>query len=61
MPDPRFTDDERALILRRAAELQQRQGEAVHRLSELERDAAADALTHDPVSGDPTVLPREPR
>ena len=41
MPDPRFTDDERALILRRAAELQLRQGEAVHRLSELERDAAA--------------------
>ncbi|GLC26233.1 hypothetical protein [Roseisolibacter agri] len=41
MPDPRFTDDERALILRRAAELQQRQGDAVHALSELERDAAA--------------------
>ncbi len=40
MPDPRYTDDERALILRRAAELQLRQGEAVHRLSELERDAA---------------------
>ena len=41
MPDPRYTDDERALILRRAAELQLRQGEAVHALSELERDAAA--------------------
>jgi hypothetical protein len=41
MPDPRYTDDERALILRRAAELQQRQGEAVHALSELERAAAA--------------------
>ena len=41
MPDPRYTDDERALILRRAAELQLRQGEAMHALSELERDAAA--------------------
>jgi hypothetical protein len=41
MPDLRFTDDERALILRRAAELQLRQGEAVHGLAELERDAAA--------------------
>ncbi|MGZ8470767.1 MAG: hypothetical protein ACXW61_14010 [Gemmatirosa sp.] len=41
MSEPHFTDDERALILRRAAELQLRQGEAVHRLSDVEHDAAA--------------------
>lgn len=54
MPEPQYTDDERALILRRAAELQLRQGEAVHRLSDLERDAEAAGI-------DPALVRRAAR
>lgn len=40
MSDPRYTDEQMALILRRAAELQARGEDAVHRLRDIQRAAA---------------------
>jgi hypothetical protein len=40
MSDPRYTDEQMAIILRRAAELQERGEDAVHRLRDIQRAAA---------------------